>query len=835
MKTNKIRIKSSAWALLAGASALLLAASLPLLLSHFQALAQPAAEVTVANLEVQKGVNTALAAPGDTLTYTIAIQNTGDELTDAWLTDTLPVELTCIADSLSATLGSFGVQNNVITWTAEMYGHGYTAVISFSAQISPEITYAEIENTAWVTGTGELITDSAPTTVGTFGNLDNADTYKSVSSNEAEPGDVLTYTIQVFNSSYTATVNGAWLTDTLHPALTFLPGSLSAGLGDAGFANGVITWTHDVGIRQFVELRFSAQISPDLPYNGWITNTVEIVAPLQSFTRSVGTNVHRGYPHLEASKSVYPDWVHPGERLTYTVHIVNTGNGSVETAWMTDVLPSEVNYVPGSLDATTGDFGEAGDVITWTGSLVPSEEATIVFAVETLPDLENNTRFINTAEITGAGSLVQAPVEAAAITTFEMIFPIIFYNYPPIPKLDPIPTPVDHSYTVSWYGVETDVDHYVLQQARDSGFSSPEQVWTTTLTSQVVEDVYCAHYYRVRADKASDWGQGQWSSVKSGISSAPDAPVLNDIPDPGDDNSYTVSWSFTPIDGAVTYVLQESTDAGFSSITGEWQTTATSKFIQKGSTSGTFYYRVRADDNDCWGQGPWSETKSVEAKYVYFDDFSNSGSGWPIVAKEVIPETDTYYRLRYHSGQYRIMIDPGGPPIWFHQPDALAPYKPPSDKYCVEVKVRFVKGQSPYQDWNWYPYWGNGGLAFGVNAANTNLYAVCLSVGGGDSMGWFVVNNPGYEYPYKGCNYIDGVVGGEPAGALDITQWHLFQVSVNGDWVTVYIDGVRKGKWKMDGLSATTRVGVVGGDYEITPVDLRFDNFKVIPNVGCTP
>ena len=73
MKTNKTQMKSLAWALLAGASALLLAASLPLLLSHFQALAQPVAEVTAANLEVQKDVNTPLAAPGDTLTYTIEL------------------------------------------------------------------------------------------------------------------------------------------------------------------------------------------------------------------------------------------------------------------------------------------------------------------------------------------------------------------------------------------------------------------------------------------------------------------------------------------------------------------------------------------------------------------------------------------------------------------------------------------------------------------------------------------------------------------------------------------------------------------------------------------
>jgi len=824
--------------LLAGASALLLAASLPLLLSHFQALAQPVAEITAANLEVQKDVNTPLAAPGDTLTYTITIENKLTSPVDAWMTDTLPAELTYVSGTLNSFLGNVGFENGVITWSHTLAALQWDQ-ITFRTEISSEITYAEVANTAQVTGTGELIEDMATTLVMVaVGNLDNADTYKRVSSDEAEPGDVLTYTIRVTNED-TDPVPDAWFTDTLPAELAYISGSLNALVGSTGFENGVITWSHTLGGLSYDEISFSAQISPDLPYNGWITNTVEIVAPLQSFTRSVGTNVYRGYPHLEASKSVYPNWVHPGECLTYTVHIVNTGDVPVETAWMTDVLPPEVNYVAGSLDTTTGDSSHADDVITWnatlgpSGTLSPPAEATITFVVETLASLDN-THFTNTAEITGAGSLVQASIEAAAISTFKFIFPLIFYNYPPAPVLNPIPTPVDHSYTVSWQGVETDIDHYVLEQARDSGFSNP-QVWTTTLTSQIVQDVYCAHYYRVRADKASDWGQGPWSNVKTGLPSAPASPVLNDIPDPDEDNSYTVSWSFAPIDGAVLYVLQESTDAGFSSITGEWQIAGTSQSIQKGSTSGTFYYRVRADDNDCWGQGPWSASKSVEVQHVYFDDFSDPSSGWPSVAKEVIPETDSYYRLRYDGGQYRIMIDPGGPNIWFHQPDALAPYQPPSDKYCVEAHVRFRRGQSPYQDWDWYPYWSNGGLVFGVNDANTNLYAVCLSIGGGDSMGWFIVNNPTYEYPYKGCNYVDGVVGGEPAGALDITQWHLFQASVNGDWVTIYIDGVRKGKWKMDGLSATTRVGVIGGDYEITPVDLRFDNFKVIPNTGCTP
>jgi uncharacterized repeat protein (TIGR01451 family) len=293
MKTTKTRTRRLAWALLAQTSALLLVVILSLLLSHFQALAQPVLEVTAASLEVEKEVNTTLAAPGDTLTYTIIIRNTGDEPADAWLTDTLPAELTYATSSLTATLGSFGVENDVITWTAEMYGHNYTTVITFSVEISSGIDYLNVVNTAQVTGTGELIEDSATTlVVAEVGNLDNAFTYKIVASDIAEPGDVLTYTIQIYNDG-DFTVPGAWLTDDLPAELTYVPNSLdvSPPLGSAGFADGVITWTHDVGAGQLVQLCFSAQISPDLPYNNWITNTVEIVTPIQSFTRASGTYI----------------------------------------------------------------------------------------------------------------------------------------------------------------------------------------------------------------------------------------------------------------------------------------------------------------------------------------------------------------------------------------------------------------------------------------------------------------------------------------------------------------------------------------------------------------
>jgi hypothetical protein len=287
------------------------------------------------------------------------------------------------------------------------------------------------------------------------------------------------------------------------------------------------------------------------------------------------------------------------------------------------------------------------------------------------------------------------------------------------------------------------------------------------------------------------------------------------------------------------YVLQEAEDSGFATLGREWHVDATSQTIE--ALQGTWYYRVRADDADCWGEGPWSNAQSVSwSGNEYFDDFSDTESGWPDVHVTVIGSSNSGYHTHYDSDKYRIRIDPGGPGISNHQPDALAPYVVETDQYCVEVNVRLRKNQSPYKNvnWNYYPMWANGGLVFGANEENTNIYALCTSMGnpggGSNMMGWFIVNNPEYVYPRMGCSHQDGVKGGQDGG-LRQADWHLFQVSVDGNSAQVHIDGVDKGQYNMGGLSGTTRVGLIGGDFEVTPVDYWFDNFRVIPNAACTP
>ena len=161
---ERVQVRRMGLALLAATSALLLTAGLSLLLSRSQALAQPAAEIVVSELHVQKSVNTAQAAPGDTLTYTIHVWRTGvgAPVYGAWLTDTLVDEVEFIpgTHTLAASHGDVGYQDGVITWTGDLGD----ALITFSVLISPEIGQATIINTAELTGTG-LTTYSVATEV----------------------------------------------------------------------------------------------------------------------------------------------------------------------------------------------------------------------------------------------------------------------------------------------------------------------------------------------------------------------------------------------------------------------------------------------------------------------------------------------------------------------------------------------------------------------------------------------------------------------------------------------------------------------------------------------
>jgi len=91
----------------------------------------------------------------------------------------------------------------------------------------------------------------------------------------------------------------------------------------------------------------------------------------------------------------------------------------------------------------------------------------------------------------------------------------------------------------------------------------------------------------------------------------PPAPVLDDPGDTDADGAFTVNWTAsTDPDGTVVkYQLQMSTDSSFATISDEWNVTGTSHDIT-GLSDGTYYFRVRAIDND-GRPSSWSNMESI--------------------------------------------------------------------------------------------------------------------------------------------------------------------------------------------------------------------------------
>lgn len=130
------------------------------------------AQPSAANLETStKTVNRSQAFPGQTLKYVVTINNDGDTaVPNLTMTDTLPSGLAYLPGTLTYTLNSaaaasFGESNGVISWTGVVSDLG-SVVIHYSAILTDSLVADdEIINAVEITGTGDLITRTALTTI----------------------------------------------------------------------------------------------------------------------------------------------------------------------------------------------------------------------------------------------------------------------------------------------------------------------------------------------------------------------------------------------------------------------------------------------------------------------------------------------------------------------------------------------------------------------------------------------------------------------------------------------------------------------------------------------
>lgn len=226
---------------------------------------------------------------------------------------------------------------------------------------------------------------------------------KTANAKQVTVGEEVTYTVKLSNKN---TASSAWkkvvLTDKIPSELSFVQGSVYVD-GKAQqhiFANNTLTVSiGDIAAGKTVAVTFKAKVKDGM-YNKTIYNTA--VAKGQNgfvtdkdgkktneyTAKDNGIYVDKGETKPYVQKSADKKTAVVGDKLLYTV---KCGNGKdavydIESAVFKDVIPSEMNFVDGSvqLDGKSADYTYDAAKRTLTvnlGNIKPKQEKTVTFAV----------------------------------------------------------------------------------------------------------------------------------------------------------------------------------------------------------------------------------------------------------------------------------------------------------------------------------------------------------------------------------------------------------------------------------------------------------------------
>ncbi len=233
-------------------------------------------------------------------------------------------------------------------------------------------------------------------------------------------------------------------------------------------------------------------------------------------------------PQVTLSKIAAQPIVAPGERLTYTLQLTNTGNVTL-TATLTDILPANVS--PAGL-------------LTWTTSLsVPGGvwSATVVVTVATgYTGPLTNVAQVTTAE--GAGESVTVTTEA---------------QFPAPPLTPTLISPANSSVVTTQTVTLTWAAATGGQPAQGYHISIDGSPFiTTSETTSVTVLAYGVHTWTVRAYNGA--GASPWAAPWQFTVSEP-APGVPTLITPTDGLSVTASLSYT---AALTFTWQPTTTGG---------------------------------------------------------------------------------------------------------------------------------------------------------------------------------------------------------------------------------------------------------------------------------
>jgi uncharacterized repeat protein (TIGR01451 family) len=207
------------------------------------------------------------------MTYTLTLNNDGWEPVTGHLSNTLPIEISYVPNTLSPPTAVYEPTTRRVSWDGTVPS-GETLMVNYQVDVDPLPEGTIVTNVASI-GYDEHQISFDRWTRTWVGIADLSTSTMEVDRGTARPGDSLLYTITLRNTGF-AGASPASLVNPIPEYTTYVPNSLSISGGGAGAEDGgVITWTGPMEIGASVTITYGVTVN-DRPAGFTITNRATV-------------------------------------------------------------------------------------------------------------------------------------------------------------------------------------------------------------------------------------------------------------------------------------------------------------------------------------------------------------------------------------------------------------------------------------------------------------------------------------------------------------------------------------------------------------------------------
>ncbi|WP_373600687.1 hypothetical protein [Paraclostridium bifermentans] len=321
--------------------------------------------IKIGDLEATKVVDKAYATIGDTLKYTITVNNLGNaDCIDVFFKDTIQSHASFITGTVKLNGQSKPTYNPNVGFNIDNIG-GYTSsTVTFDVRVEQQPIDYIIYNSAIVDYKYYIDPDNQPiveksftNTVQTTINIGSLAVNKSVSKDYATIDDAITYTVNILNNG-NVTAKNVNFRDVIPTGVTFKTGSVRINGKSYPSYNPYSSFTlGNILSGDSVEVTFDVKVT-SLPNPSLINNTANVTFAYridpnssdiieQIDSNTVTTQINVG--SIELNKNVDKAYATLNDTLIYAVKITNTGNVSAGNIIFTDSLQEDIAFVEGSV------------------------------------------------------------------------------------------------------------------------------------------------------------------------------------------------------------------------------------------------------------------------------------------------------------------------------------------------------------------------------------------------------------------------------------------------------------------------------------------------------